>query len=254
MDMPVNEFKRRLHAGRSQLGCWLSLGNATAAEIAGGAGFDWALIDMEHTPSELPIVQQQLHALAGGTASPMVRPPWNDTVIIKRLLDLGVQTLIIPFVETAEEARRAVEATRYPPGGVRGVSTNTRANRFGRVPDYFARVEQEMCVIVQIESRRGIENLDAIAAVDGLDGLFIGPQDLAAGHGHLGNPGHPEVQAVIADAITRIRAAGKAAGILSFAEADARRWIEHGAHFVAITSDQFILARETAATVARYRG
>jgi 2-keto-3-deoxy-L-rhamnonate aldolase RhmA len=137
---------------------------------------------------------------------------------------------------------------------VRGVSTNTRANRFGRVPDYFARVEQEMCVIVQIESRSGIENLDAIARVEGLDGLFIGPQDLAAGHGHLGNPAHPEVQAVIADAITRIRAAGKAAGILAFAEADARRWMEHGAGFVAVTSDQFILARETAATVARYRG
>ena len=207
---------------KPHIGTFLSLGSPAVAELAAECGFDWVLIDMEHTPSELPIVQQQLQALAGSPVSPMVRPPWNDTVIIKRLLDLGVQTLIIPFVETAEEARRAVEATRYPPGGVRGVSTNTRANRFGRVPDYFARVEQEMCVIVQIESRRGIENLDAIARVDGLDGLFIGPQDLAAGHGHLGNPAHPEVQAVIADAITRIRAAGKAAGILAFAEADAR--------------------------------
>ena len=253
MDMPVNQFKRNLASGRAQVGCWLSLGSHAAAEIAAGAGFDWVLVDMEHAPNELPQVHQMLHAVSAYPVSPMVRPPWNDTVLVKRLLDLGVQTLIIPYVETAEEARRAVAATRYTPGGVRGVSTNSRANRFGRVKDYFARVQEEMCVIIQIESRKGVANLEEIAAVEGLDGLFIGPQDLAADYGHLGNPGHPEVQAVIADCITRIRAAGKAPGILAFAEADAKKWIAHGAAFVAVTSDQFLLVRETSATVAAFR-
>ncbi|MBK8018224.1 MAG: HpcH/HpaI aldolase/citrate lyase family protein [Betaproteobacteria bacterium] len=253
MDMPENRFKRALKSGSAQLGCWLSLGSHAAAEIAAGAGFDWLLIDMEHAPNELPSVHAQLHAAAAYPVATMVRPPWNDTVVVKRLLDLGVQTLLIPFVETAEEARRAVAATRYPPGGVRGVSTNSRANRFGRVRDYFARVEEEMCVLIQIESKRGVENLSEIAKVEGLDGIFIGPQDLAAGYGHLGNPGHPEVQEVIAAAIDKIRAGGKAAGILAFAEADAKKWIAHGADFVAVTSDQFLLARDTTATLAKFR-
>jgi 4-hydroxy-2-oxoheptanedioate aldolase len=253
MDMPVNRFKHQLQSGRAQLGCWLSLGSHAAAEICAGAGFDWVLIDMEHAPNELPSVHHQLHAVAGTPTSALVRPAWNDTVVIKRLLDLGAQTLLIPFVETAEEARRAVAATHYPPGGVRGVSTNSRANRFGRVKDYFGKVESELCVLIQIESPKGVANLGEIAQVDGLDGIFIGPQDLAAGYGHLGNPGHPEVQAVIAGAIGQIRAAGKAPGILSFAEADAKRWIEHGAAFVAVTSDQFLLARESVAVVAKFR-
>jgi len=183
----------------------------------------------------------------------VVRAPWNDTVLIKRLLDVGVQTLLLPYVQNEAEARRAVAAVRYPPRGVRGVSTNSRANRFGRVTDYFKRAEDEICLILQMESRSALAQLEQIAAIDGVDGLFIGPQDLAADLGHLANPAHPEVQAVIADAIPRMKKTGKAAGILAFVEADARKWIEHGARFVAVTSDQYLLARETSAVAAKFK-
>jgi 4-hydroxy-2-oxoheptanedioate aldolase len=179
--------------------------------------------------------------------------PWNDTVVIKRLLDVGAQSLLLPYVQNEEEAKRAVAAVRYPPRGIRGVSTSSRANRFGRVTDYFKRVDEEICLILQIETREALAQIERIAAIDGVDGLFIGPQDLAASFGHLANPAHPEVQAAIADAITRIKKTGKAPGILAFAEADAKRWIEHGAHFVAVTSDQFLLTRETAAVAARFK-
>ena len=254
MEMPVNQFKRGLREGRAQIGCWLSLGSHTAAEICAGAGFDWVLIDTEHAPNELHMVHHQLHAVAGSPVSALVRPAWNDTVVIKRLLDLGVRTLLIPFVQTVEEAKAAVAAVRYPPHGVRGVSTNSRANRFGRVKDYLPRASDEICLLVQVESRSALAQVDAIAAVDGIDGVFIGPQDLAADFGHMGNPGAPEVRAAITDGLARIRAAGKAPGILSFAEADAKHWIGAGAMFVAVTSDQFLLARESAAVVARFRG
>ena len=253
MEMPVNAFKRALAGNRAQAGCWLSLASHTAAEICAGAGFDWVLIDMEHAPNELHMVHHQLHAVSAYPVSAMVRAPWNDMVLIKRLLDLGVQTLLLPMVQSAEEARAAVAAVRYPPKGIRGVSTNSRANQYARVKDYFARVDQEFCLLVQIESRAAIAQIEAIAAVDGIDGLFIGPQDLAADFGHLGNPAHPEVKAAIADAITRIGRAGKAPGILAFAEPDAKHWIEHGAKFVAVTSDQFLLARESAGVAARFR-
>lgn len=254
MEMPVNAFKRGLAAKRKQAGCWLSLGSHAAAEICAGAGFDWVLIDTEHSPTELHMVHHMLQAVAGYPVPAMVRPPWNDTVVIKRLLDLGAQTLLIPFVQNADEARAAVAAVRYPPKGVRGVSTSSRANRFGRVKDYFTRVDDEMCVLVQIESPSALAKVEEIAAVDGIDGIFIGPQDLAAGFGHLNNPAHPEVQAAIADGITRIGKTGKAAGILAFAEADAKRWFDHGALFVAVTSDQFLLTRESSAVAAKFRG
>jgi 4-hydroxy-2-oxoheptanedioate aldolase len=254
MDMPVNKFKRALAAGTQQAGCWLSIGSHVAAEICAGAGFDWVLIDMEHAPNEIPNVHAQLQAVAPYPVSAVVRPAWNDTVVLKRLLDLGVQSFIIPYVETAEEARRAVAATRYAPQGVRGVSTSSRANRYGRVTDYFQRVHDEMCVVVQLESSKGFDNLDEIAAVEGIDGVFVGPQDFAAGFGHLNNPGHPEVREKIALAITRIRSAGKAAGILSFAEADAKGWIAQGATFVAVTSDQFLLVKNSSAVAQAFRG
>jgi len=211
------------------------------------------LIDMEHAPNELPMVHHQLHAAAAYPVPVVVRAPWNDTVLIKRLLDVGVQTLLLPYVQNEAEARRAVAAVRYPPRGVRGVSTNSRANRFGRVTDYFKRAEDEICLILQMESRSALAQLEQIAAIDGVDGLFIGPQDLAADLGHLANPAHPEVQAVIADAIPRMKKTGKAAGILAFVEADARKWIEHGARFVAVTSDQYLLARETSAVAAKFK-
>lgn len=254
MDIPLNHLKHNLKAGKVQTGCWVSLASHASAEICAGAGFDWVLIDMEHAPNELHMVHHQLHAVSAYTASAVVRAPWNDTVAIKRLLDVGAQSLLLPYVQNEEEAKRAVAAVRYPPNGVRGVSTSSRANRFGRVTDYFKRVDGEICLIVQIETREALAQIEKIAAIDGIDGLFIGPQDLAASFGHLADPGHPEVQAAIADAITRIRKAGKAPGILAFAEADAKRWIAHGAQFVAVTSDQFLLTRETAAVAGRFKG
>lgn len=253
MDMPINQLKHNLRAGKTQSGCWISLASHASAEICAGAGFDWLLIDMEHSPNELHMVHNQLHAVSAYGVPAMVRAPWNDTVVIKRLLDVGVQSLLLPYVQNEEEAKRAVAAVRYPPNGIRGVSTNSRANRFGRVKDYFAKVEQELCLVVQIETREAVAQIEKIAAIDGIDGLFIGPQDLAASYGHLGNPAHPEVQAAMADAITRIKKSGKAPGILAFVEADAKRWIEHGARLLAVTSDQFLLARETSAVAARFK-
>jgi 4-hydroxy-2-oxoheptanedioate aldolase len=254
MDIPVNHLKHNLKAGKVQTGCWVSLASHASAEICAGAGFDWVLIDMEHAPNELHMVHHQLHAVSAYPVSAVVRVPWNDTVVIKRLLDVGAQSLLLPYVQNEEEAKRAVAAVRYPPNGVRGVSTSSRANRFGRVTDYFKRVDGEICLMVQIETREALAQIEKIATIDGIDGLFIGPQDLAASFGQLANPGHPEVQAAIADAITRIRKAGKAPGILAFAEADAKRWIAHGSQFVAVTSDQFLLTRETAAVAGRFKG
>jgi 4-hydroxy-2-oxoheptanedioate aldolase len=253
VDMPVNHLKHNLRAGKVQTGCWVSLASHASAEICASAGFDWILIDMEHAPNELHMVHHQLHAAAAYATPALVRAPWNDTVVIKRLLDVGVQSLLLPYVQNEDEARRAVAAVRYPPRGVRGVSSSSRANRFGRVKDYFKRVDEETCLIVQIETRAALGQIERIAAIDGIDGLFIGPQDLAADFGQLGNPAHPEVQAAIADAIPRIRKTGKAPGILAFVEADAKKWIEHGARFVAVTSDQFLLVRETAAVAARFK-
>ncbi|HWQ37551.1 MAG TPA: aldolase/citrate lyase family protein [Burkholderiales bacterium] len=254
MDMPLNQLKRALRDKRVQVGCWLSLASHACAEICASAGFDWILIDTEHAPNDLPQVHHQLHAIAPYPVSTLVRAYWNDTVLIKRLLDLGVQSLLLPYVQNAEEAKRAVAAVRYPPRGVRGVSANSRANRFGRVRDYFKHADEEICLILQVETRSALSQIEAIAAIDGVDGIFIGPQDLAADFGHLGNPGHAEVQAAMADAIRRILATGKAPGILSFVEADARKWIEQGALFVAVTSDQFLLARATEAVVRTYKG
>jgi 4-hydroxy-2-oxoheptanedioate aldolase len=182
----------------------------------------------------------------------MVRAYWNDTVLIKRLLDLGVQSLLIPNVQTVEEATRAVEAVRYPPRGVRGVSANSRSNRFGRIKDYFKRADDELCLMVQLETRKGVENLEQIAAIDGIDGLFIGPQDLAADLGHLGDPAHTDARAAMSDAIQRIDKTGKVPGILAFIEADAKHWISQGARFVAVTGDQFLLARSTESVVAAF--
>jgi len=253
MDFPINQLKRNLLAGRVQTGCWVSLASHASAEICASAGFDWILIDMEHAPNDLPQVHHQLHAAAAYSCAALVRAPWNDTVVIKRLLDVGVQSLLLPYVQNEDEARRAVAAVRYPPHGVRGVSASSRANRFGRVKDYFARAQDEICLLLQIETRAAMAQIERIAAVDGVDGLFIGPQDLAADLGHLGDPGHPQVQAAIGEAIARIKRTGKVPGLLNFNEADAKKWIEQGVQFVAVTSDQFLLARETAAVAARFK-
>jgi 4-hydroxy-2-oxoheptanedioate aldolase len=253
MDLPASPFKRAIKAGRLQVGLWSSLSSHVTVEVIAGAGFDWLLLDTEHSPNELPMVHGQLQAAVGGTAHPVVRPPWNDTVVIKRFLDIGVQSFLVPYVQDEAEARAAVAATRYPPKGVRGVATASRASRFGRVKDYFARAEEELCVIVQLETRRALQNLEAIAGVDGVDGLFIGPSDLSADLGHLGDAGHPDVQGAIEDAIRRIRACGKAAGFLTGDEKLARRYIELGCLVAAVGADIGILARGSEQLAARFK-
>lgn len=238
MQSPIpNRFRQRILARERVIGLWLSLANPISAEVAGLAGFDWLLLDSEHSPNDVPLLVSQLHALQGSPSAPIVRPGWNDPVELKRLLDIGFYNFLIPFIESADEARRAVAATRYPPQGIRGVSVSQRSNRFGTVPDYLHTVNDHICVLLQIESRKGMDALDEIAAIDGVDGIFIGPSDLAAALGHLGNPGHPEVQAAIRDIYERTMAKGKAVGILAPVEADARRYLDMGMHFVAVGSD-----------------
>ena len=251
--MPVNPFRKAIREGRPQIGLWCSSCSNVVAEVIAGAGFDWILIDTEHAPNELPMVLSQLQAMVGGTAAPVVRPAWNDLVLIKRLLDVGVQNLLVPYVQTVVEARAAVGAVRYPPEGVRGVAVLHRANRFGRVRDYSSRANEEICLILQLESCVALQNLDAIAAVEGVDGLFIGPSDLAAALGHLGDNGHAEVRAAIEDAVGRIRKTGKAPGILASVEADARHWLAQGCTVVAVGSDLGLLARPSEDLAAKFR-
>jgi 4-hydroxy-2-oxoheptanedioate aldolase len=251
--LPANTFKQALREQRAQIGLWCSLCSNVAAEAIAGAGYDWILIDTEHAPNELPMVYSQLQALAESSAVPVVRPAWNDLVLIKRLLDTGVQNLLIPYVQTVEEAKAAVAATRYPPQGVRGVAVLHRANRYGRIKDYIRRINDEICVLVQIETQLGLQNLEAIAAVEGVDGLFIGPSDLAAALGHLGEPGHPAVQAAIADALTRIRKSGKAPGILAPVEAEAQKWLAAGCTVLAVGSDAGLLTRHSQELAARFK-
>lgn len=253
MQIPSNEFKRGLESGRLQIGLWVQLGSPLAVEIVSTAGFDWMVIDTEHAPNDLTTVLPQLQAVPSGAAHPIVRMPWNDMVAIKRYLDIGVQTLLIPQVETAEQARQAVSYSRYPPKGVRGYASGTRANGFGRVTDYAQAYEHEMCVIVQIETRPGVQNLEEIAAVDGIDALFIGPGDLAAALGHVGNLKHPDNIAAVEDVIARSRACGKPIGILTPDEAFAKRCIELGCSFVAVGSDIGLLARGSERLAAAFR-
>lgn len=253
MDLPLNNFKRAILAGRQQIGLWVSLASAFGAEIVAGSGFDWLLVDGEHSPNDPTTVLPQLQAIAPYPTSAIVRPAWNDKVLIKRYLDIGAQSLLVPYVQNEEEARAAVAATRYPGEGVRGVAGVTRASRFGRVNHYANRAHEEICVLVQIETREGLDNLEKIARVEGVDGVFIGPADLAAGLGQLGNQQHPDVQAAIQDAIKRIRACGKPAGILATDEASTRRYIEWGTTFTAVGLDVMVLARETEKLAAKFR-
>ena len=253
MDLPINSFKRAVKAGRLQVGLWSCLSSHISVEVLAGAGFDWLLLDCEHSPNDAAMVLSQLQAVVGGTAHPIVRPPWNDPVRIKAFLDAGVQTFLVPYVQTEEEAREAVAATRYPPRGVRGFAGATRASRFGRVAHYHTRCEEEMCVLVQVETRVALGNLEAIARVEGVDGVFIGPGDLAADLGHVGNAEHPDVRAVIEDAIGRIKAAGSIPGILTGDEALARRYIELGCLFTAVGADIGILARGAEQLALRFK-
>jgi 4-hydroxy-2-oxoheptanedioate aldolase len=248
--LPVNAFKRDLAAGKPQVGLWLGLDSPNATEIVAGSGFDWLLLDLEHSTISVSSVVDHLRAASGGTAELMVRIPWNDPVILKRLLDAGVRSFMIPFVQSAEEAARAVAATRYPPQGIRGVAGNTRASNYNRIADYARRCHEELCVVVQIEHPTGLAAVEAIAAVDGVDGLFIGPNDLASTMGYLANPSAPEMKVVIEEGLARIRRTGKAAGILQFSRPEARALLAAGVNFVAVGSDASILARQSEALLA----
>ncbi|MGE3346519.1 MAG: 2-dehydro-3-deoxyglucarate aldolase [Ramlibacter sp.] len=249
-----NGFKRDLRAGKLLIGCWSSLSNAITTEVLGLAGFDWILLDGEHSPNDVTTFIPQLMALKDSASAPVVRPSSNNAVEIKRLLDAGFYNFLVPFVESADEARSAVQATRYPPQGIRGVSVSQRGNRYGTVPDYLKSVNDHICVMVQIESRAGVAAARDIAALDGVDCIFVGPSDLAAGLGHLGNAAHPEVQAAIAAVFADAKACGKPTGILAPVEADARRYIAMGATFVGVGSDLGVFRSATQSLLDKYRG
>lgn len=254
MDMPINTFKQRLQSGEAQIGLWLGLADPYCAELAANAGFDWLLIDGEHAPNDLRGLLGQLQAVAPYPSQPVIRPVIGDTALIKQLLDIGAQTLLVPMVESAEQARELVRAMHYPPHGIRGVgSALARASRWNSVPGYLDKADAQMCLLVQIENLEGLAKLDEIVAVEGVDGVFIGPADLSASMGHRGNPGHPDVQAAIEDAIVRIGKAGKAAGILSADQSLARHYLELGAKFVAVGVDTTVLMRGLQTLAAAFK-
>ncbi len=253
MDFPINRFKHAILSGQKQIGLWSHLCSPISIEILAHCGYDWLLLDMEHSPNEVPDVLAQLQAMQGGTATPIVRPPWNDMVTFKRLLDIGVQTLLVPYIQTAEEARNAVSYTRYPPQGVRGYAGAPRASNYGRVKGYAQRSAEEICVLLQVETIEGLKNIEEIANVEGVDGVFIGPGDLSAALGHLGNPKHPEVLKVIDEAIARIQARGKAAGILTGDETLAKHYVAQGCLFVAVGADQNVLRDSAQALADRFK-
>jgi len=244
MQLPSNAFKAALRAGRAQIGLWLGLADAYASELFASTGFDWLAIDAEHAPNDLRSVLGQLQAIAPYPVHAVVRTVSGDATLLKQYLDIGVQTLLIPMVESAEQAARIVAATRYPPAGIRGVgSALARASRWHQVSDYLRDCEREICVLVQVESAVGLDNLAAIAATEGVDGVFFGPADLAASMGLLGKTADVRVQDAIAQGIETVRSAGKAAGVLSADPSIARQYLTAGALFVAVGIDTTLLVR-----------
>lgn len=243
MEIEVNRFKQALAEGRVQIGCWVGLADDYAAEIAGEAGFDWLLIDGEHAPNDMRSMRAQLTALGRSDSHPVIRLPIGETWLVKQAMDIGAQTLLVPMVESGAQAEALAKAMRYPPDGTRGVGAAlARASRFSGVTDYVNRADAEACLLVQVENRAGLAALDEILAVDGVDGVFIGPADLSADLGFRGRANAPEMIATIEDALTRIKAAGKAPGILSTDRAQAQHWLDHGAQFVAVGIDVLVLA------------
>ena len=257
MNTPVNTFKQALQNKQPQIGLWMGLASAYTAEICALAGFDWLVIDGEHAPNDLRSIQAQLQTVAAYPAShPVCRVPVGETALIKQYLDLGAQNILVPMVDTAEQAAQLVQAMRYPQddgqGGVRGMA-GARASRWGHLPDYFKRANQEVCLLLQVESREALKNLDAIAATPGVDGVFIGPADLSASMGHVGNAAHPDVQAAIEDGIARILKAGKAPGILTPDRTLAELYLKLGAVFVAVGLDTQLLMRHTTDLAAHFK-
>lgn len=247
MKNPVNQFKKRLRAGEHQLGIWNTVGGNTVPELLGGAGFDWVLIDCEHAPVEAVEVLPALQAIAGnGASSAVVRPAANDPVYFKRLLDMGAQTLLVPYVQTAEEAAAAVSAMRYGPQGIRGMAGMTRATRYGQVEDYYEKAIEELCLVVQVETALGLKNLKAIAQTDGVDAIFIGPSDLSASMGHPGQVNHPEVLSAIHDAMALLQDLEVPVGIMALDPDRARDFIARGSLFTAVGVDLVLLAQSLA--------
>lgn len=255
MNLPDTFAKRLADAGRPQIGIWVCSGSPLVAEIAAGSGLDWLLIDAEHSPNGLESILAQLQAVAASPATPLVRPPFGDAVTIKQYLDLGVQNLLIPMVDSAEQAAGLVRAMRYPPEGVRGVgSALARASRWNRVDDYLGRAAQTLSLTVQIESAAAVAAVDEILAVDGVDAIFVGPSDLAASMGLLGQQEHPDVVAAAERCIRAAVAAGKPAGVNAFAPAAAERYLAAGASFVLVGADVALLARASEALAERWIG
>jgi len=263
LQTPTNLFKQCLAQGHTQIGLWLGLANAYSAELLAGTGYDWLLIDGEHSPNDLRSMLHQLQAIASATSAlppgvpaphPIVRVPVGETALIKQVLDLGAQTVLVPMVDTPAQAHQLARAVRYPPDGVRGMgSPLARSSRWQAYPQYVHEANQQVCLLVQAETVQALQNLDAIAATPGVDGVFIGPADLSASMGHTGNPGHPDVQAAIHDGIARILRAGKAPGILATTESQARQWLAAGALFVAVGVDTMLLASAAQDLLARFR-
>jgi 4-hydroxy-2-oxoheptanedioate aldolase len=243
VNIPRNTFKHALVEGAQTVGIWSNLASSVAAEICAGSGFDWMLLDAEHAPNDIQTVLAGLQAAAAYETSVIVRPVHGDAVCIKQLLDIGAQTILVPSVDTPEHAASMVAAVSYPPAGVRGVASQTRAGRWGRIPNYLAMARDEICLIVQIESMEGLRNVDRILQVDGIDAVFVGPSDLAASMGHLGQPGHAEVQEAVAHVLERAKAAVTPVGILTLEEDLARRHLKQGFSFVGVGIDTMLLAR-----------
>lgn len=254
MKAPINPFKKALAEGKTQFGCWMGIPDTFSAELIGHAGFDWVVIDAEHGPNDQRSTFQQLQVLAGTDAHAVVRLPVGETWMIKKTLDAGAQTILIPMVESADEARRLARAVRYPPKGTRGVAHPvTRAARFSQITTYGHSADDQICLLIQVENRAGLDALDEILTVEGIDGVFIGPADLAADLGHMDDIDHPDVQAAIVDALSRIAAAGKAPGFLSMDDAMISRAMKAGARFLAVGSDVAILAQATRSLAAKWQ-
>ena len=254
MPAPTNRFKHALLSGQVQIGCWGAFADAYGTEIMGTTGFDWLVIDGEHAPNDLQTISQQIQALQATDTQAVVRLPSGNEWLIKQVLDAGCQTVLVPLVETAEQAAHLARAMRYPPHGIRGMGgAGARATRFSAITDYVTTANDQVCLLVQVETRRGIDNLDAILAVDGVDGVFIGPADLSADMGHPGNAAHTDVAEAIRDALGRIAASDKAAGILALNDDTAKRYLEWGAQFLAVGVDVVLLVNAARALSAKWR-
>lgn len=254
MDLPVNKFKHALKTDRIQYGLWLGLPDTTCAEICAGAGFDWVLVDAEHSLFDPRSVLTHLQAMAPYDVSPIVRPVEGDKALIKQYLDVGAQTLLIPMVETAEQAAELVKAVRYPPAGERGLGTSlARAARWNTIPGYLKKADEEICLIVQVETASAMENLEEIVKVEGLDGVFIGPSDLSASMGYIGDAGNPAVVSAIENGLRIIRAAGKAAGLLCMDPELAKHYATKGANFVGLGVDTLLLSQSARRLAASFK-